>query len=146
MSGIYDREGIKFLYPENWELSEESIDELPRVISVQSPTTGFWLLHVYELSAEPAELASEVCDTLKQEYDSLEAEPASEKIAQLDTVGYDLEFYCLDLVVTARVRAFRQGERTYLVLAQAESRDFEKLGDVFRAMTVSLLAHGSVRH
>jgi hypothetical protein len=145
MSGIYDKEGVKFLYPENWEVSEESADELSRVISLQSPTSGFWTLHVYEASAEPAELVAEARQTLAQEYDSLEAEPANEKIARVDTVGYDLEFYCLDLVVTARIRSFRQGKRTYLVLAQAESRDFEKLGDVFRAMTVSLLAHGSVR-
>jgi hypothetical protein len=146
MSGVYDREGVKFLFPENWELSDEGAGELPRVISLQSPTSGFWSLHVYEGATEPDELASQVRDTMREEYDSLEAEPANERMGQTDTVGYDLEFYCLDMVATARVRAFRSGQFTFLMLAQAESRDFEKLADVFRAMTVSLLAYGASRH
>ena len=145
MSGTYDKAGVRFLYPETWEVTDELSGELTRVISVQSPEGGFWALHVYPESVEPADLTAEVLQTLRQEYDSLEAEPVTEKIGPAEALGQDLEFYCLDLVVSARIRAFRQGERTYLVLAQAESREFDKLGDVFRAMTVSLLAGGSNR-
>lgn len=140
MTAVYNQAGVKFLYPENWELADESSRTLPRVISVTSPTGGFWALHVYKSSAEPRELADEVLRSMAQEYDSLESEEVTEQIDIAQAVGYDLDFYCLDLVARASVRAFRQGSRTYLVLAQAESRDFETLAEVFRAITVSLLA------
>jgi hypothetical protein len=50
-----------------------------------------------------------------------------------------MEFYCLDLLVTARARAVRTDRATYLVLCQAESREFERLLPVFETITLSLL-------
>lgn len=140
MTATYRQFGVRFLYPENWELADEPSNDLPRVLSVTSPTGGFWTLHVYDAAAEPADLADEVLGSMKQEYDSLEWEEVKEQIGPCQAAGYDMEFYCLDFVTSARVRAFRQGARTYVVLAQAESRDFDKLADVFRAITLSLFA------
>lgn len=140
MTAVYDQVGVQFLYPENWELADEPSDDLPRVISVTSPTGGFWALHVYDSSAEPGELAGEVLQSMGQEYDSLESEPATEQIGPVEATGFDMEFYCLDFVTSARVRAFRRGPRTCVVLSQAETRDFDKLADVFRAITLSLFA------
>lgn len=139
MAGSYDNFGIRFLYPENWELSEESPGEWPHVVSVQSPLGGFWSLHVYEPAESSAKLLSEVQQTMAQEYDSLEFEQISEPLGKIDAVGADMSFYCLDLVVVARVRTFSLSGRTYLILYQAESRDFDELDPVFRAITHSLL-------
>ena len=41
---------------------------------------------------------------------------------------------------TATVRCFRRPRATYAVFCQAEDREFEQLGAVFRAMTASLLS------
>lgn len=139
MTAVYDQVGVRFLYPENWELADEPESDLPRVTSVTSPTGGFWALHVYEATSDPGDLADEVLASMRQEYDSLESERVTEQIGSVQAVGYDLEFYVLDFVASARVRAFRHQDRTYLVLAQAESRDFDNLADVFRAITLSLL-------
>lgn len=139
MTAVYDQVGVRFLYPENWELADEPESDLPRVTSVTSPSGGFWALHVYEVSADPSELADEVLRSMQQEYDSLESEPVTEQIGPVEAVGYDMEFYVLDFVASAKVRAFRHQDRTYLVLAQAETRDFDKLADVFRAITLSLV-------
>ena len=56
-----------------------------------------------------------------------------------ELVGYDLNFYCLDLTNTAQIRAFRRNEKIYLVLFQAEDREYEHIEPVFRAMTRSLV-------
>ena len=53
--------------------------------------------------ADPAEMSEAVAEAMKQEYDSLEAEPAEETIAGRNLLGFDLAFYCLDLTSTAWV-------------------------------------------
>ena len=95
-------------------------------------------MHVYDGEAEPTDLAGEVLRSMQQEYDSLEAEAVTEEIGSLEALGYDLEFHFLDFVPTARVRALHPGENTCLVLSQAESRDYDRLSEVFRAITLSL--------
>lgn len=129
------------MYPENWQLADESTDSEggPKTITVQSPSGGFWSLHVYQPAVEPLELADQVKLTMETEYQELESHPATEEIGEAKLVGYDMDFYCLDFVVSAKVRSLRAGKRTYVVLCQAETRDFEKLLPVFQAMTVSLL-------
>ena len=59
--------------------------------------------------------------------------------------GYDLTFFCLDLINTACVRVCRTPSASYLIVYQAEDRDFEKLHAVFQALTVSLLKESSVK-
>ena len=51
----------------------------------------------------------------------------------------DLAFFYLDLTSTALVRSFATDEATYLLLCQAEDREFAEVEAVFRAMTRSLL-------
>ena len=90
-------------------------------------------------TAEPAKLAAAVVDTMKQEYQGLEAEPIEESIAGHELVGYDLAFYCLDLTNTAHVRSLRFAHTTYTIYSQAEDREYEQVKRVFEAMTLTLL-------
>jgi len=71
--------------------------------------------------------------------EQLEAEPVRESFGSVVAEGRDMAFFLREFVITCRVRAFTVQDRSYLVLAQAEDRDFERLETVFQAMTVSLL-------
>ena len=42
MSSQYQNFGVEFLYPENWEVVDEQLDELPHRVSVQSPGGGYF--------------------------------------------------------------------------------------------------------
>ena len=88
---------------------------------------------------EPGELVTAAMEEMKKEYDNLDAEVATEQFAEQETIGYDLNFYCLDLTNTAHIRSCRTENATYLVFYQAEDREFEKVGPVFKAMVTSLL-------
>jgi hypothetical protein len=90
-------------------------------------------------------MATAVVEELEKEYDDLESEAASERIGEIETIGYDINFYCLDLTNTAWVRAWTNDKNTCLLMCQAEDREFDTLAKVFRAMTLSLLADGKVR-
>ncbi len=132
------------MYPENWRVTDEQATPSEYEVSVQAPGGGFWSLHVFAHPTNPAGLADQVVQSMRQEYDSLESQDVTEVIGDAEAVGSDMDFFCLDFVVTARARAFRKGPRTYLVLYQAESREFEQIEPVFRAMTISLLRDGSL--
>ena len=139
MPATYDNLGVRFLYPENWCVTEEDFDGWPRTVTVTSPGGGFWSVHVYPRDAAPGRLTDQIVETMRGEYDSLEAVAAAEEIAGLETTGHDMDFYCLDLVVSARTRCLRHGEHVLLFFYQAESRDFETLAPVFKALAHSLL-------
>ena len=46
-------------------------------------------------------------DAMRKEYEELDAEPVRETIAGHDLVGFDLNFFCLDLTNTACIRSLR---------------------------------------
>lgn len=139
MTPRYENFGVGFQYPENWKIVDEQPDDWPRSVSVQSPGSGFWMLQIFPAVADPATLAADVLKTIQQEYQEVEAESVHEPLAGVNTLGHDLTFYCLDLIVAARTRAFPHGDRTFLLLWQAEDREFDQLEPVFRAISVSLL-------
>ena len=144
MTATFQSFGIRFLYPENWELAEETSGQHPRSVQVQSPTGAVWSLYVYETPAAPRELADEALAALTAEYPGLESRAAGGQLGNTDTTGYDVDFYCLDLVIACRIRSFRRQEKTFLVICQAETREFDKLSAVFEAISLSLVSGGEL--
>lgn len=139
MTAHYDNLDVSFLYPENWQIVDEEPDDWPRGVSVQSPEGGYWELKIYPSHVDCHELNNEVLAAMHQEYTDLESDAVSEDIADLPAVGYNLTFFCLDLLVISHVRSLHVGSRTYLLTCQAENREFEREKPVFDAITRSLL-------
>jgi hypothetical protein len=144
MAATYDRLGVRFMHPENWTVSEEQADEFPLSVTLQSPGGAFWTLHIYQRPINMPALVEEGLEAMRSLYEGLEFEAASDRFAGHDARGYDMNFFCLDFVVTAKSRGVLTDERGYLLLYQAESRDFDALEPVFQAMAVSLLSPGGV--
>ncbi len=140
MAAVYDKLGIRFLYPENWTLDESAAVAGEQSVSVYSPGGAFWSIALHDPQTDPAELVATALQTLKAEYADCEAEPVHEQIAQQSIDGYDLNFFYLDLTSTALVRGFRTPAASCLLLCQAEDKEMERVGPVFRAITTSLLA------
>jgi len=145
MPALFNKFGIHFQYPENWTLETDSSAPGRQTVSVYSPGGGFWTVALSPHDSDPAKLAETALETIAHEYDELDSEQASESIGDVDLVGYDLNFYCLDLTNTAWIRAGRTSRATYLVICQAEDREFDQISPVFRAMTTSLLTLKSDR-
>ncbi len=138
MPALFDKLGIRFQYPENWTLETGGeIDD--EGATVFSPGGAFWSIVIRGVEDDPAEVADLALDALNVEYEDLDSEAVEEEVAGQVLVGHDVNFYCLDLTNTAQIRAFRR-DRTYLILCQAEDREYDAVAPVFRAITVSLLA------
>jgi hypothetical protein len=140
MPAVYDKLGIRFLYPDNWTLDESDALSGQKSVSVHSPTGAFWSIAVEDVVLDPDELAAAALKTLKAEYEHSESEAVHEQIGTQSLDGYDVNFFYLDFTNTAQIRGFRTSDASCLILCQAEDRELEKVGPVFRAITASLLA------
>jgi hypothetical protein len=139
MPAKYDKLGISFQYPENWTLDEADALAGRNSVTVYSPGGAFWSVAVHPRSADAEKLARGVVNLMKEEYEELEAEEASETVGGQAATGFDMNFYYLDFTNSAQVRMLKTDRATYTVFCQGEDREFDRLQPVFRAMTASLL-------
>ena len=141
MTAIYDKMGIQFQYPENWTLDENEALTENNSISVYSPSGAFWTVMIYPPGEDAAKLAADVLSAMRGEYDNLDAEAVQETIDGHRLLGYDLNFYCLDMTNSAVVRSLQLPAQTMVIHYQAHDREFGSIEPVFRAMTTSLLGN-----
>ncbi|HJS07122.1 MAG TPA: hypothetical protein VJ809_05660 [Pirellulales bacterium] len=143
MQASFDQFGIRFQYPDNWTLEADDLLRGQGSVSVYSPGGGFWSLTVHEPNDDPDDLVEAVVDAMRNMYDELDAEETVETIDGRKVSGCEMNFYCLDLTNTATVRVLQSPRANYLVLYQAEDREFAELEAVFEAMTASLVKQSS---
>jgi len=139
MVATYDRHGIRFLYPDNWTVQEDSPEPHAHCVTLQSPGSGFWMLQILDSAVSLERLASEAMESIQQDYEEVEVVAADEDIAGTALSGYDLHFYCFDFLISANVRSFSLGDHPCVLLSQAEDGEFAKIAPVFTAITASLI-------
>jgi len=140
MPALFQKFAIAFHYPENWSLDEQATAQGQHEVTVYNPSGGgFWSVGIHPRGTEPQRLAAAALTAMKEEYDNLDSEAVQETLFGQDVVGYDINFYCLDLTNTAIVRSIRTSRATYTVFYQAEDREFDAIQPVFDAITLSFL-------
>jgi hypothetical protein len=118
MSELFDDHGIRFEYPEDWDVKVTD-DGAVMTISLQAPSgLAFALVRTDDDCPPPAELAEEALAALRAEYENLDAAPARETIGGHRAVGHDIEFISLDMTNACTIRCFRTPRRTVLVYGQ----------------------------
>jgi hypothetical protein len=137
MAALFDDEGIRFRYPENWQLEREE-NEAGWTVSLQSPGTAFLMLSVREDLPAADALADETLAALREEYPGLEADECVDTLAGRPAVGHDIRFFSFDLTNTCWTRSFRTAGGTVLVLCQTNDLELETAEPVLRAVCASL--------
>jgi hypothetical protein len=140
MPAVYQKLGVRLLYPENWSITDEETYDWPRTVTLQSPETSFWTLHVFPAQHNPQAGIDEVVGAIRQVYEDLEVLRAEETYGDTDTDGVDIAFFYLDLLVEAKIRTLRTPSAMLVWHYQAESREFDRMEPVFQAITTSMLA------
>lgn len=140
MPASYDRDELKFQYPDNWKIDEDPARGIPRTISVTAQNGAYWSAMIYELSSSSEEdLKREYVRTLQREYEDFEFEPVEVVIGGERLDALDMQFYCLDFLVHSRLIVRQIGKHRVLIAWQAEDRDFDALEAVFAAITYSAM-------
>ncbi len=137
MTAEFNESGLRFLYPENWRLVREEQWGWPRSVSVHSPQGAFWSVTLDQPPAD--ELVSRVVESICQEYEDVEVDAVERSVGELTLRGVELQFYCLDLLVTAQVLECVECEQPMVLLLQGENREFDALLPVFDAISLSCL-------
>jgi hypothetical protein len=139
MEAHFDKFGIRFQYPDNWTMEADDVMRGQGAVSVYSPGGGFWSVTVHDPDQQPDQLLKAVLDAMRNMYEELDAEASQETINGRTVECCEMNFYYLDLTNTAKAHVLQSHRANYLVLCQAEDREFAELENVFAAMTVSLL-------
>ncbi|MFM7108446.1 MAG: hypothetical protein ACKOZU_07600 [Planctomycetaceae bacterium] len=135
----FHRLGLDFSYPDSWSLDTEDAREGRVAVTVQAPEGGFWSVSGHAPGGRAADLVAAVVAEMRDEYRDLDAEPATDAVAGHVLSGVDLNFYFLDLTNTAQVRTLETPTAVWLLLCQAEDREWDRVAPVFAAMTTSFV-------
>lgn len=135
----FDRLGLTFDHPDNWTVDVEDAGGLQSAVTAYAPDGGFWSVSAHAAGGPAAELAAAVVQEMRSQYQELDSEPVEESVGGRVLRGFDLNFYCLDLTNTAQVRTLETPDAVYLLLCQAEDREWEETAPVFAAMTASFV-------
>jgi hypothetical protein len=137
-TAVFEDHGVRFEYPSDWAL-EVSEDGPVTTIEVQAPSgLAFAWVRSDEACPDPAEVADEVLDALRQEYPELDASPALEPLREHVATGYDVEFFSLDVTNGATIRCFRTPLRTLLVFGQWSDIGGDDLPDLVKNLFQSV--------
>jgi len=139
MFKIHEQFGVRIPFPESWTVESAADGRWPDAVTLQSPGSAFFTLTTRPPEADPAELLARTLAALKELYEDLEAHPVREELADAELRGFDINFYCLDFLVGASLRVFSAHGQEFMVLCQAEDREFDELRPVFQAMTLGVL-------
>jgi hypothetical protein len=137
----YAAHGVRFRYPRNWVVQEQTT-ESGASVSVNSPETSFWTISVDFDGPEPQRMIQAAVGAFREEYAELDVYPVETEICHRAAVGRDLEFVCLDMLNTACLRSFRTGRFTVFILYQGCDAELDETRPVLEAITSSLECDG----
>lgn len=137
MPQMYDDHGIRFQFPDEWELNED-LNDNELSISINSPGTSFWSLTVDFENRSPEMLVKSAIDAFRQAYQDVDSYTVESKICGRPTVARDLDFLWLELTNSAFLRAFRTERFSALVLYQETDHELEESLPILELITHSL--------
>ncbi len=137
MPGQFRKDGIRFQYPESWQLTREDADT-GWTVSVQGPETAFFMLTFDAEMPDVDQVTETVLEALRADYPDLEADDAVESLAGQPALGHNIRFFSLDLTNTCCTRCFYADAGTILVMWQANDLDLENAEPIFKAICKSL--------
>jgi hypothetical protein len=137
MAAGFEQDGVRFSYPENWQLDRQDTDG-GWTVSVQSPETAFFLLSYDAEMPEPERMADTALEAMRSEYPELESDEAVESLAGQPAVGYDVRFFSFDLTNSCWLRSFYGGGGTVLAMWQANDLELDRVEPVLRAICASI--------
>ncbi len=137
MASVFEESGVRFQYPENWQLEREETDT-GWTVSLQSPGTAFLVLSLDQDSPDAQAMAQTALDALRDEYPDLEAEECVDSVAGQPAIGHDIRFFSLDLTNTCSTRSFYGAGGTILLMWQLNDLESDVNADVLRAICASV--------
>ena len=134
---VYEAHGVRFEYPDGWELSvDESEDQI--AATVEGPGTAFWTMSLIFERPPAEEIIDSALQCFEEEYGEVDVYESDERICLLPTVAVNLDLISLDFVSKVALRACETDEFSIFSMFQISEVEFEEHGPALRAMNASL--------
>ncbi|MBL8849460.1 MAG: hypothetical protein JNG89_07240 [Planctomycetaceae bacterium] len=143
MLTAYHTDGLQFQYPSDWELAEEQQPDGLSIV-VSSPGTAFCSFLLMPERPPVARVLKTALEAFRETYDEIDSEDVECRIDGRAARGIDVDFYCLELVNAAWLRAFRTGKFTVFVLFQS-GFDEPDARAIFDAICASIDCNSQIR-
>ena len=137
MSDTFQRDGVRFSIPPNWQLETED-DGDGWTVSLQGPGTAFLVVSYCPGIDDPGELVDAAVEGLQADYPDLDAADAVGHLAGQPALGADVNFVHLDLTNTCWIRAIPAAEGALLVMAQCTAEELEDQGQALKAIMAAM--------
>ncbi len=137
MAALFERDGIRFRYPETWQIEREE-SASGWTVSLQGPGTAFLVLSVDQDMPEMDAVAETALAALRDDYPELEADPCVDTVAGQPAIGHEIRFFSFDLTNTCWTRSFYAGGGTALLMWQVNDLELEQSEDILRAICASV--------
>ena len=137
MHRVFEHHGVRFEYPEDWILHEQSSPE-EISITVNSPETSFWSLTLLFERPDPNRVIETALDTFREEYFEIDVYPSDDRLGDSRTVARDVDFVCHELIGSAFLRAAVAPGFTLLVLYQGADFELDETQPVLERVSKSL--------
>ncbi|NQV24605.1 MAG: hypothetical protein HQ518_09580 [Rhodopirellula sp.] len=134
---VFEEHGVRFEYPDHWELSHEHHDE-DFSVTVESDGTAFWMLSVLQGRPVAEDVIAAALESFSAEYDPVDVYESADRICMLPTVAKDVDFYELEMVNRASLRACETDDTTIFVLLQMSDTERTNAEPLLKAITDSL--------
>jgi hypothetical protein len=138
MSTQYEAHGVRFQYPENWELAQQ-IEGQDVFITVSNNGSSFWSLSLFPNCPEAADILESALEAFREEYEELDEYSTETTLCGLETLACELEFVCLELINSGFIRVFVTPKFTALVLYQGSDHELAETHDLLEAISSSLV-------
>ncbi len=134
----FERDGIRFHYPDGWPVEAEDAEDGGWTATVQSPDVAFFMVSLQPEADTPAELADQTLAALKSDYQELDAENVVESVAGRVAIGHDLDILTLDTTIMCRTRCLDTPAGPLLVMTQFTEYERSRHEIILRAIRDSL--------
>ena len=133
----FAEDGVRFVYPETWEMTRES-NPTGWTVTLQSPATAFVLITLDRDMPESELMAETALEAMQGEYADLESETVTESIAGQPAIGYNMRFFSFDLTNTCGVRGLYAEAGTVLVFWQTNDLELDNVETMVHALLASM--------
>ena len=137
MAALFERDGIRFRYPETWQIEREDSPS-GWTVSLQGPGTAFLVLSVDQDMPEVDAVAETAVAALRDDYPDLEADACVDTVGGQPAIGHEIRFFSFDLTNTCWTRSFYAGGGTALLMWQVNDLELEQSEDILRAICASV--------
>jgi hypothetical protein len=138
MADTFERDGVRFTYPPDWQLEVEFEEGGGWTSSLQGPSTAFVVVSYCPGVDDPTEVVDAAVEGLRDEYPGLDVDETMETIAGQPAIGADINFTHLDLTNTCWIRAVNAAEGAVLFMAQCTDLELEQNEGVLKEILNSL--------